>query len=156
MAEIRYKGQIYSGAASFGSADDVSYDNTTSGLTATDVQGAVDEVANVRPCLWQLINTSNSSTTKTLINTTNGRKIDDFYILVGVVIRNYRVVGTAVCSPNIFMSNGIMITYVDSVGTQRWFEFTPNGTDKTSLYIQASTSDTVTFILSGLDNDNKY
>lgn len=46
MAGIRYKGQIFSGAASFGSADDVSYDNTTSGLTATDVQGAVDEVAN--------------------------------------------------------------------------------------------------------------
>lgn len=44
MAEIRYKGQIFSGAASFGSADDVSYDNTTSGLTATDVQGAVDEI----------------------------------------------------------------------------------------------------------------
>lgn len=44
MAEIRYKGQIYSGAAAFGSADDVSYDNTTSGLTATDVQDALDEL----------------------------------------------------------------------------------------------------------------
>lgn len=31
--------------ASTGAAEDVSYDNTTSGLTATDVQGAIDEVA---------------------------------------------------------------------------------------------------------------
>ena len=49
MAEIRYKGQIYSGAAAFGSADDVSYDNTQSGLTATDVQGAVDELNSKIP-----------------------------------------------------------------------------------------------------------
>ena len=106
--------------------------------------------------MWQLINTPCSTTTKSLINTTNSRKIDDFYVLVGVVIRNYRVVGTAVCTPTVFFSNGIMISYVDSVGTQRWYEFTPDGTNKTSLYIQASTSETVTFMLSGLDNDNKY
>lgn len=44
MAGIRYKGQIFSGAASFGSADDVAYDNTGSGLTAGNVQDALDEV----------------------------------------------------------------------------------------------------------------
>ena len=44
MAGIRYKGQIFSGAASFGSADDVAYDNTQSGLTASNVQGALDEL----------------------------------------------------------------------------------------------------------------
>lgn len=44
MAGIRYKGQIFSGAASFGDADHVAYDNSQSGLTATDVQDAVDEV----------------------------------------------------------------------------------------------------------------
>lgn len=44
MAGIRYKGQIFSGAASFGSADDVAYDNTESGLTADNVQDALDEV----------------------------------------------------------------------------------------------------------------
>lgn len=46
MAGIRYKGQIFSGAAAFGDADHVAYDNTQSGLTATDVQAAVDEVSN--------------------------------------------------------------------------------------------------------------
>ena len=46
MAGIRYKGQIFSGAASFGDADHVAYDNTESGLEATDVQGALDEVSN--------------------------------------------------------------------------------------------------------------
>ena len=44
MAGIRYKDKIFSGAASFGSADDVSYDNTASGLTADNVQDAVDEL----------------------------------------------------------------------------------------------------------------
>lgn len=44
MAGIRYKGQVFSGAASFGDADHVAYDNSESGLTATDVQGAVDEL----------------------------------------------------------------------------------------------------------------
>ena len=42
MAGIRYKGQIFSGAAS--AADHVAYDNTQSGLTATNMQDAVDEV----------------------------------------------------------------------------------------------------------------
>lgn len=51
MAEIRYKGQIYSGVASVGDADDVSYDNSTSGLTATDVQGAVDEIVPKIPII---------------------------------------------------------------------------------------------------------
>lgn len=45
MAGIRYKGQIFSGAASFGDADHVAYDNSQSGLTATDVQGALDELS---------------------------------------------------------------------------------------------------------------
>ena len=45
MAGIRYKGQIFSGTASFGDADDVNYDNTTSGLAATNVQDALDEIA---------------------------------------------------------------------------------------------------------------
>ena len=45
MAGIRYKGQIFSGSAAFGDADHVAYDNTQSGLSATDVQGAVDEIA---------------------------------------------------------------------------------------------------------------
>ena len=49
MAGIRYKGQIFSGAASFGDADHVAYDNTESGLTATDVQGALDEVRSLAP-----------------------------------------------------------------------------------------------------------
>lgn len=44
MAGIRYKGQIFSGVASVGDADEVSYDNTQSGLTATNVQDALDEV----------------------------------------------------------------------------------------------------------------
>lgn len=44
MAGIRYKGQIFSGAAAFGTADHVAYDNTESGLSATDVQGALDEL----------------------------------------------------------------------------------------------------------------
>lgn len=34
------------GSGSGGSADDVSYDNTTSGLTASDVQDAIDEIAS--------------------------------------------------------------------------------------------------------------
>lgn len=46
MAGIRYKGQIFSGSASFGTADHVAYDNTQSGLAATDVQDALDEVSN--------------------------------------------------------------------------------------------------------------
>lgn len=45
MAGIRYKGQIFSGAAAFGTADHVAYDNTESGLTANNVQDALDEVA---------------------------------------------------------------------------------------------------------------
>lgn len=44
MAGIRYKDMIFSGAAAFGTADHVAYDNTESGLSATDVQGAVDEI----------------------------------------------------------------------------------------------------------------
>lgn len=44
MAGIRYKGQIFSGVASVGDADEVSYDNTQSGLTAGNVQDALDEV----------------------------------------------------------------------------------------------------------------
>lgn len=46
MAGIRYKDMIFSGAAAFGTADHVAYDNTQSGLTATDVQGALDETAS--------------------------------------------------------------------------------------------------------------
>lgn len=46
MSEIRYKGKIFSGAAAFGSADDVSYDNSESGLTSTTVQDALDEIAD--------------------------------------------------------------------------------------------------------------
>ena len=34
------------GSGSGGSADDISYDNTTSGLTASDVQDAIDEIAS--------------------------------------------------------------------------------------------------------------
>ena len=37
--------QSLAAVAKSGNADDISYDNTTSGLTATDVQGAIDEVA---------------------------------------------------------------------------------------------------------------
>ena len=44
MAGIRYKGQIFSGVASVGDADEVSYDNTQSGLAADNVQDALDEV----------------------------------------------------------------------------------------------------------------
>ena len=44
MGGIRYKGQVFSGAATFGSANDVAYDNTESGLTADNVQDALDEV----------------------------------------------------------------------------------------------------------------
>ena len=44
MAGIRYKGKIFSGAASYGSADEVIYDNTESGLTADNVQEAIDEI----------------------------------------------------------------------------------------------------------------
>lgn len=36
---------VLAAVATTGAAEDVSYDNTTSGLTATDVQGAIDEVA---------------------------------------------------------------------------------------------------------------
>ena len=35
-------------AASTPPAEDVSYDNTNSGLTADDVQGAIDEIANLK------------------------------------------------------------------------------------------------------------
>lgn len=44
MAGIRYKGQIFSGAAAFGTADHVAYDNTESILDSTDVQAALDEL----------------------------------------------------------------------------------------------------------------
>lgn len=47
MAGIRYKDMIFSGAAAFGTADHVAYDNTESGLSATDVQGAVDEICPI-------------------------------------------------------------------------------------------------------------
>lgn len=57
MAGIRYKGQIFSGAAAFGDADHVAYDNTESGLSATDVQGALDEVtSNISSVVDTLIN----------------------------------------------------------------------------------------------------
>ena len=45
MGEIRYKGQVYSGAT-IGDADYVVYDNTQSGLTSTNVQDALDEIAD--------------------------------------------------------------------------------------------------------------
>lgn len=55
MAGIRYKGQIFSGAASFGDADHVAYDNTESGLEATDVQGALDEVSSKTSGIGQIV-----------------------------------------------------------------------------------------------------
>lgn len=67
MAGIRYKGQIFSGAASFGDADNVAYDNTQSGLEATDVQGALDEleaaVDDAKPVVtWDQFNLPSSVT----------------------------------------------------------------------------------------------
>lgn len=67
MAGIRYKGQIFSGAASFGDADHVAYDNTQSGLSATNVQGAVDEleaaVDDAKPVVtWDQFNLPSSVT----------------------------------------------------------------------------------------------
>ena len=44
MAGIRYKGQIFSGIASVGDADDINYDNSQTGLSATNIQDAVDEL----------------------------------------------------------------------------------------------------------------
>ena len=51
MGGIRYKGQIFSGAASYSSADDVSYDNSDSGLAADNVQDAVDEINSKIPVI---------------------------------------------------------------------------------------------------------
>lgn len=55
MAGIRYKGQIFSGAASFGDADHVAYDNAESGLEATDVQGALDELDSKTSGIGQIV-----------------------------------------------------------------------------------------------------
>jgi len=44
-AEILSFGAIYADTAAFMIADDVAYDNAVSGLTATDVQNAIDELA---------------------------------------------------------------------------------------------------------------
>ena len=41
---VAYISSILAAVATSGEADDVTYDNTTSGLTATDVQDAIDEV----------------------------------------------------------------------------------------------------------------
>lgn len=46
-------------AASDYDADQVDYDNSTSGLTATDVQAAIDEVATTE--MWRLVNTVTGS-----------------------------------------------------------------------------------------------
>ena len=43
MGQIKYGGVTYSGGGS-SAADDVTYDNTDSGLTATNVQDAIDEL----------------------------------------------------------------------------------------------------------------
>lgn len=43
MGAIAYRGKIYGGGGA-SSADKVSYDNSRSGLEATDSQGAIDEV----------------------------------------------------------------------------------------------------------------
>ena len=76
MAGIRYKGQIFSGAASFGDADQVAYDNTESGLEATDVQGALDEVSNAG-------GVSYDNTTSGLTATDVQAAVDELTINVG-------------------------------------------------------------------------
>ena len=71
MAGIRYKGQIFSGSASFGDADHVAYDNTESGLTATNVQDALDELClNIPDPDGAVIYGTNGSSTVTTQNET--------------------------------------------------------------------------------------
>ena len=90
MAGIRYKGKIFSGVASVGRADDVAYDNTQSGLTAGNVQDALDEVntrlqniAIKKAKVYEAdISVSTSSTTVTFSFPA------DFHSSLGIVLAN--------------------------------------------------------------------
>lgn len=55
VKDIKNGSEYYYGGSAEVSAEDVSYDNTTSWLTATDVQDAIDEVAQSIPTTWQLL-----------------------------------------------------------------------------------------------------
>jgi len=62
---------IYADTAHFAFAESVSYDNTTSGLTATDVQGAIDELA-----AGGTVDLQNAYDNGNTINTSGGNAVE--------------------------------------------------------------------------------
>lgn len=70
--------ELYNATPSGVDADDVSYDNTTSGLTATDVQGAIDELkGDIDDISIEASNVSYNNTTSGLTANTVQSAIDE-------------------------------------------------------------------------------
>lgn len=69
-------------------AEDVEYDNTTSGLTATDVQGAIDELADKTPYEAQrgTITAGSTSATLTFEGAIDATTFVDWYVGDGTII----------------------------------------------------------------------
>ena len=70
-------------------ADDVSYDNQTSGLTATNVQDAIDELATASPSAPSASNVTYDNTTSGLTATKVQGAIDEVVSDLGGMIFNY-------------------------------------------------------------------
>lgn len=78
-------------------AADVTYNNTTSGLTATDVQAAIDELKSLIPAGRQYITTGLVTDANAIIND-GGYCIENGFVYVDITVTaraNYTIVGSA-------------------------------------------------------------
>lgn len=86
------------GGGGASSADDVSYDNTTSGLTATNVQDAIDEVYGDMPAeptvYEQTLVAGNTSVVFSNVTTTSSSIVDVGTSVAGLDYNNISVSGT--------------------------------------------------------------
>lgn len=114
--EANVTDQVVSNAAAIAglTASDVAYDNTASGLTATDVQGAVDEVKSGLTVRLPI--------NVTLPATTDGRssvQLDDVIPagakVVGYTINEVSTYSDAVCINAYFNSRTVRVTMVSNL-----------------------------------------
>ena len=107
LTKIGIDGDIYSFTAAT-SADDVSYDNTTSGLTADDVQEAIDELKTSMPTFTtSTVEVTTGATGTVTLDITTAHPIISIY-----KIRNVKDSDAAYVSIRTNSDNTVFVAYL--------------------------------------------
>lgn len=101
MANVRYPGTAGTTPGTI-TASDVTYDNTTSGLTADDVQEAIDEIEG------QIGSLSYDASDISYDNTTSGLTADDVQEALDEIDGNVDTINTALSSKMSYADNNIL------------------------------------------------